>query len=327
MLYNLGYIYLNGKYIKQDFNKAIHYFTLAADQNDPDAQLLLGACYLYGNNIHVDINKAIYYLTLSANHNNSAAQYAIGMLYLYKYNDRNRVLKGLDFLIQSSKNCFPKAYFPVAYFYHEGKYVNKDIKKALHNYKEASSFNNQYAKNNLGIIYKNGIGNEIQKNIEFAFVFFDEAIRRFNDKTSMYNLSHIYIYEIKTKEKIDDSIDLLIESSKQNFIPSKVLLLIALILKFGFEFKKIQEELDKKTNESNFLLYLIKEMAFNQKLNNKYFEFLYQKYETIDFLYNFMEIPIVSNSFNEQQIPQSINEKQKNITKDFYEGFENIFNN
>ena len=64
--------------------------------------------------------------------------------------------KGIYYLIQSSNNGFHQAHFAAGFFYHEGKYIENDINKAIHHYKEASIFNSHYAKNNLGILYKNG---------------------------------------------------------------------------------------------------------------------------------------------------------------------------
>ena len=56
--------------------------------------------------------------------------------------------KAISFFSLSSYNRCIRAHFPVGYFYHEGKNIKKDIKQSIHYYKEASSFNNQYAKNN-----------------------------------------------------------------------------------------------------------------------------------------------------------------------------------
>ena len=50
-----------------DINKAIHYFTLAANQNNPDAQFNLGFMYYEGKYVTRDINKAIHYFSLAAN--------------------------------------------------------------------------------------------------------------------------------------------------------------------------------------------------------------------------------------------------------------------
>ena len=99
---------------------------------------------------------------------------------------------------------------------HEGRYIKRNIVQAIHYYKEASSFNNEYAKNNLGILYKNGFGEKIKKNISNAIEFFEEAIRQKNDYISMYNLAHIYIYDETLEQKdINKQIQLLIESSNK----------------------------------------------------------------------------------------------------------------
>lgn len=44
--------------------------------------------------------------------------------------------------------------------------------KAIHYYKEASSFNDNFAKNNLGIIYLKGFGDEIAPNIGLSIEYF-----------------------------------------------------------------------------------------------------------------------------------------------------------
>ena len=103
-------------------------------------------------------------------------------------------------------NGHKSAHFYVGCFYHEGKYVKKDIKKAISYYKKALSLNQNIAKNKLGIIYKHGFGEEIPQNIGLAILYFGEVIR--NEKidtpfsrTTIYNLAHLYIFMDKSKKK------------------------------------------------------------------------------------------------------------------------------
>ena len=233
------------------------------------------------------------------------------------------MIKGIDFFIQSANNKNVDANFIVGYFYHEGKCVERDMEKSINHYKEASSFNNQYAKNNLGIIYKNGIEGIILKNIGFAIEYFDEAITRFNDEVSMYNLAHICIYEDKTDEKIDQSIDLLIKLAKKNFIQSQTLLCIALIKRYGFNLGIIKSELHKRMNITEDLSKKIHQMIINLKLaNEKNFIELYNYYKKMDFLYDFLKNPICTQNISIQKQQFDLkNKNAKNITKDFYEGF------
>lgn len=104
---------------------------------------------------------------------------------------------------------------------HEGKNVKRNIEEAVHHYKEASSLNINYAKNNLGIIYKHG-NDKIEKRIGNAIELFNEAIKQKNDYLAMYNLAHIYIYDEKIKQNLDEPIDLLIKSS--NFFDHSLIL-------------------------------------------------------------------------------------------------------
>ena len=67
--------------IPYNIHKAIYYYSLAAEQNDSNAQTILGNIYYYGINVKIDINKAIKYYTLAANQNNSDAQTQLRHIY------------------------------------------------------------------------------------------------------------------------------------------------------------------------------------------------------------------------------------------------------
>ena len=98
--------------------------------------------------------------------------------------------------------------------------------------------------------------NEISPKLGYSIEYLEEAIRQNNDLLSMYNLSHIYIYEYFAKEGIDKSIELLIKIAKEEeFSPSYNLLSIALIKKQGFNIKKIEDELQMKTESNNIYFY------------------------------------------------------------------------
>lgn len=127
------------------------------------------------------------------------------------------------------------ANFILGFLYHERKYVKRDMKLAIQNYKESSSFNNEFSKNNLGIIYKHGNENEgIPKNIGLSIEYFKDAIRKKDDMVSKYNLAHLYFYEGLINENIDKVIELLQESFMQGFDPSLILLCMAFIKKYGY---------------------------------------------------------------------------------------------
>ena len=79
--FSLGCIYDEGKYVTRSINKAIYYYTLAANQNFPEAQFVLGCIYDEGKYVATNIDKSIHYFSLAANQNYRDAQYILGLIY------------------------------------------------------------------------------------------------------------------------------------------------------------------------------------------------------------------------------------------------------
>ncbi|KAK8837256.1 hypothetical protein M9Y10_036686 [Tritrichomonas musculus] len=117
----------------------------------------------------LDINKAFHYFKLSANQNYLWAQYFLGFAF-YKKQD---IKKALYYFEISGKQDFRLSQLILGDFYLEGKHVDRDINKSIKYYKDLSNLNNEHAKNNLGVIYKNGFEN-INKNILLAKEYFKE---------------------------------------------------------------------------------------------------------------------------------------------------------
>ena len=323
----LGNIYLTGEFTALDINKSLYYLSQAANQDNPIALNNLAFFYLKGKYVSRDIKKAILYFTLSANQNFSPAQYNLGIIYLNGKFVKKDAIKGIDFLMQSSKNNNKLAHFLVGYAYHEGKYIEQDILKAIMYYKEASNVNDSYAKNNLGIIYKNGFSGKISPNIQLSIEYFQESIRLNRTSISLYNLAHIYIYNFDKKELLDEAIELLMLSisNDKTISASYFLLTLALIKKFQFKIENITQFLKDKTKKLDQLHHQINKVINEEELyDEKKYMIKYEYYKNIDFLYNFGRQYFESKFLNKQRASENkIILTQYNITKDFYEGFNN----
>ncbi|KAK8892400.1 hypothetical protein M9Y10_029626 [Tritrichomonas musculus] len=319
----LGRIYYEGKYVKQNISKAIHYFLLASSQCISNSQFTLGQIYFLGQYVPQDIMKSIHFLTLASNQNHFDAQFQLGLIYYLGLFIEQNIKKGIYYIILASKNGSWDAHFCYGFLLHEGKSLKRDIDGAIHYYKEASTFNIQFAKNNLGVIYLKGFGNQIKKSVGTAVEYFDEAIRRKKDYLSMYNLAHTYIYEETIKQDIDKLVELLIESSS-HFLNSVILLSIFLIKNFGFDIERIKSEITKRAgNNSKLVLKVSNIVKFINILGKSTFESLFDIYRTKIFLYNIEAKPILITKITEIKIKEvSPNyPKAKNISHLFYEGF------
>ena len=207
--------------------------------------------------------------------------------------------------------------------YSKGEYVKQDIEKAIHYYKEASNFYSEYAKNNLAVIYKNGI--HTQKRIGNSIELLRESVR-LNDPVSMYNLSHIYFYELNVGfEGYDEIIDLLIRSSYLDFLPSFELLSIVMIKKHHTITKEvIQHEIETHENIDHYKAIELATYIYLYILMMKlefsiYYKIEYERYRNIDYMYNydfkFIETSLLMAQKKEEVI------RGETINKEFYEGF------
>lgn len=274
-------MYFNGQNTARDVNKAIHYFSLASSENDEKAQYLLGKIYYEGFIVPKNINKSLYYLNLANKNDFQDAQLLLGDIYL------------------------------------EGKYVKRNIKKAISFYKMVSSFYNNYAKNNLGIIYKRGF-NEVEPNIYNSQIYFTEAIKEKDDLLSKYNLANILI---DINKGYDESIKLLISSAE--FEPSAILLSLVLIRKYGnVDLSMLKKEFKKYNKENEELISHIYNHLENFRSSiylcrNFMTDALYMKAINTDFVYINDRITTI------HELDEQINTipKLSDINEMFYEGF------
>ncbi|KAK8880742.1 hypothetical protein M9Y10_003429 [Tritrichomonas musculus] len=307
--YNLGSIFLE----KRDLKKAIYYFELAASSKLPKAQFNLGLIYYSGSYVPRDLTKAIYYFQLSSNQGNAYAQLFLGLIYLKGEGIEKNIKKGLYLLQLSAKNEGREASFVLGCIYNEGKIIKKDINQAVRFYKEASSFNNQYAKNNLGIIFRD---NEFKKDIGLAIEYFKEAIKQQDDVLAKFNLAHIYIYEEAVKKDFDEILELLISSNE--FYCSKILLCIFLVKQFGFDLSTIKDVVDKKSSKLSTDIY---QTIYKYKLYNSLeLNSLNHKFENLRIVYDYLfNICIYDRSYF---IKYEIKQKACDINSLFYEGLD-----
>ena len=73
--YQLGKLYLQGKEIPKNLEKAIQYLTSSAEVGNPFSQYILGKTYLLGKDVPKDKEQAIKWLNLSAEQGNEYAKF------------------------------------------------------------------------------------------------------------------------------------------------------------------------------------------------------------------------------------------------------------
>jgi len=116
----LGFKYEKGKEgVQKDMEKAIYWYTRAAEQGSTDAYVHLGMCF-DGEDTPKDIKKAIYWFTKAAEQGDADGQFALGT------------------------------------YYQNGEGVPKDIEKAIYWFTKAANQGNEYAQSTLNDLQRQG---------------------------------------------------------------------------------------------------------------------------------------------------------------------------
>ncbi|KAK8843185.1 hypothetical protein M9Y10_025385 [Tritrichomonas musculus] len=262
------------------------------------------------------------------------AQFNLGMVYYTGEYIKQDIKKALHFFECSAKGGFRLAQLFLADFYLEGKYVKQDIKKSVYLYKEVSHLY-YHAKNNLAIIFKNGLGN-FKANISMAKEYLTEAIKISVNKNEYnpilyFNLAIIYLnkYEKeKSNNLFDESIFLLAKSL--DFQISATLFLLALVKRFkkdDFETtkSKIIEYIQNNIKSKEILKKIEEEwkaISFVFLLKQDKRDLLYTNYRNYNLLY--INEKIIDLQEIQNNIINIIQSKKHVIpiqNEKFYEGF------
>ena len=101
---NLGVMYYEGKGVRQDYQKAVEWYTKAANQGNAHAQYNLGVMYDEGKGVRQDYQKAVEWFTKAANQGFATAQYASGLMYYNGEGVRQDYKKAKNFFRLSCDN-------------------------------------------------------------------------------------------------------------------------------------------------------------------------------------------------------------------------------
>ena len=143
----------------EKYDEAIRRLTPLADGGDVVAQTYLGLIYVEGYGVEPDINKAVEWYSKAAQQGQPDAQYALGLIAHIGRGGFNRnfdtAVKWYELAAQSSH---PEALFQLGTLYTDGFGVGRDFKKASQYFEQAGELGHADAQYNLGVFYMTGVG-------------------------------------------------------------------------------------------------------------------------------------------------------------------------
>ena len=146
---DLGSIYYDGsRGLEQNFEKAVHYYKMAAKQGNRQAQENLGYCYYYGRDGEPDYEKAFHYYALGAFDGHLISLYKIGDMYLHGLyvpkNEREAFfifMRCLETMTEETEGRVAgPVYLRLGRMFLDGTGTEKNYKNALICFQKAESF-------------------------------------------------------------------------------------------------------------------------------------------------------------------------------------------
>ncbi|MBS0655829.1 MAG: sel1 repeat family protein [Verrucomicrobia bacterium] len=165
----------DGEGISPSPESSIHYFTLAAENDDQYSQWHLGRCYEDGKGVEASPEKAIYYYKLAADKDHLLAQYCLGSLLKQLHRDS----EAFEYFMMASNNNSSdfyktKAQYVVGSCFENGRGVAVNVRRAVHYYQLAADAGSVKAQCRLCEAYFHGqLG--LQKSYEKGLQYFIAA--------------------------------------------------------------------------------------------------------------------------------------------------------
>jgi TPR repeat protein len=160
----LGYAFLLGDEVEQDYEQALKWFLKAAQFGDAYAQFGIASMYSAGLGVKEDFNVAIEWFEKSANKGCTEAYFFLGSMYVNgqgaaqnyqkageyfeQVKDKENYEQAWEIFHKSAKG-FSDGQFTLGFMYQTGQGVNRDFKKAKKWYKKSAKHGCEYAREAL----------------------------------------------------------------------------------------------------------------------------------------------------------------------------------
>lgn len=153
--YALGDDYFYGKNGKIEDNiKAMEYYEKSAALGFVDAIYSIGYMYLHGYGVQQDFNVAYQNLILAADYGHTAAHYYLGVMYFYGYDVEVNYDIAFEYFTIAAERGHAKAQKTLSWCYRAGEVIGQDFNKALKWIKKPAAKGDHEAEFWLGWLYQ-----------------------------------------------------------------------------------------------------------------------------------------------------------------------------
>jgi TPR repeat protein len=170
----MAILYENGMGVLKDIEKAIDWYTNAAEVGLVEAKYLLGELYdnyCYGNENYKQ--KAKKWTEKAAKKGHVQAQYKLSYIYTYGHGVHKDPKQAIKWCRKSAEQGYVSAQLGLGHQYSYGANLSKDLFKAAEWYTKAAKQGSTEAQCSLGELYEGGWG--VNQNFPLAYSLFNVA--------------------------------------------------------------------------------------------------------------------------------------------------------
>ena len=199
-----------------------------ANQNDPEAQHMLGQINKSEQYQINNYEESFYWTKLSADQNYLFALYDLGLMYSFGIGTEKNLIKAHEYYLKAAKLKMPDAYYQLSYIYTFGEGVKKNIQEAIKwnlqliEYSnvqvELDKYYDHEAYSNLYYIY---MWEEKYKDHFQAFDYVSKLVNERGTGSDYYNLAYMYEVGAGTKQNYTKAFELYLVAEEKGDLSSK----------------------------------------------------------------------------------------------------------
>ncbi len=187
--FNNGLFWYNNRGSGRNYEEAVKWFRLSADQGYAKAQNSLGVCYYNGRGVQKDYNMAVKWYYAAANQGNANAQYNLGVCYSNGHGVQRNNAEAAKWYFYAAEQGIVSAQSSLADCYKNGRGIQRNDAEAVKWYTLAADQGDAAAQCGLGICYYAGHG--VQQDFAMAVKWFQKAAEK-EDAVAQLNLGVCY---------------------------------------------------------------------------------------------------------------------------------------
>jgi uncharacterized protein len=207
--YNLAQSFRLGNGVPQDFDEAIKWYLMSAEQGLSKSQYALGQMYHVGQGVSQDSSKAFEWYSKSAKQGYADAELSLAYMNYKGEGSSQNYKESIKWFKKLAGRGNAESQYNLGLMYYQGKGTSVNYKESLKLWRKAAEKNNFDALYALGMVYQSGKG--VEKNDVLAYLYLNLAVGiEGNSSTNLINAYQLrdIVSETLTPSQVEKAQDL-----------------------------------------------------------------------------------------------------------------------